>query len=262
MPRLAANLSLLFNEWDFLDRFAAARASGFQGVEYLFPYAWPVTALAERLRDNGLTQVLFNLPPGDWDAGERGIGGLPGREDEFRRGVAAAAEYAAALNCKRLNCLAGLLPENLAPERARDTLIRNLEWAARQLSLEGIELVVEAINSRVDMPGFLLDTSAKALAVIEAVGSDNLRLQYDIYHMQIMEGDILRTLERLMPRIGHIQFADNPGRHEPGTGELNFERIFAALDEMGYAGWVSAEYRPSSDTRSSLRGLSRWLQGL
>lgn len=262
MPRLAANLSLLFNEQDFLDRFAAARASGFHGVEYLFPYTWPVGALAERLRDNGLTQVLFNLPPGDWEAGERGIGGLPGRENEFKRGVALAIEYATALNCKRLNCLAGVRPQGVALEHARDTLISNLDWAARQLAQEGIELVVEAINSRVDMPGFLLDTSTKALAVIDAVGCDNLRLQYDIYHMQIMEGDILRTLERLMPRIGHIQFADNPGRHEPGTGELNFDRIFAALDEMGYAGWVSAEYRPSSDTQSSLLGFSHWLQGL
>lgn len=259
MPRLAANLTLLFNEYDFPDRYAAARAQGFWGVECLFPYAWSASDLAARLGDQGLTQVLFNLPAGDWESGERGIACLPGREDEFRRGLETAIGYARALGCKRLNCLAGVRPADLDPGLARDTLIANLGWAAAQLAREGVELVVEAINSRVDMPGFLLDTSAAALAVMEAVGSDNLRLQYDIYHMQIMEGDILRTLARHLPRIGHIQFADNPGRHEPGTGELNYVRIFEALDEMGYDGWVSAEYRPSTTTADSLKSLSRWL---
>ncbi|WP_097459282.1 hydroxypyruvate isomerase [Mangrovitalea sediminis] len=259
MPRLAANLTLLFNEHDFPDRYAAARAQGFRGVECLFPYAWSASDLAARLGDQGLTQVLFNLPAGDWESGERGIACLPGRDDEFRRGLETAVGYAKTLACKRLNCLAGVRPADLDPGRARDTLIANLDWAAAQLAREGIELVVEAINSRVDMPGFLLDTSASALAVMDAVGSDNLRLQYDIYHMQIMEGDILRTLACHLPRIGHIQFADNPGRHEPGTGELNYERIFEALDEMGYDGWVSAEYRPSTTTVASLKSLSRWL---
>ncbi|MGM0570571.1 hydroxypyruvate isomerase [Marinobacter sp.] len=252
MPRFAANLTLLFNEVPFEDRFAAAAGAGFSGVEYLFPYAWPEDFLAQRLRDNNLAQVLFNLPPGDWDTGERGIACLPGREAEFRQGVEDAVRYARALDCQQLNCLAGLAPAGAEPELLWATLRGNVAWAARRLADEGISLCLEAINSRVDMPGFLLDTSGKVVQLMDEVGADNLRLQYDLYHMQIMEGDLIRTLQALLPRIGHIQFADNPGRHEPGTGEINFRPIFHALDQAGYTGWVSAEYRPQGRTEEGL----------
>lgn len=259
MPRLAANLTLLFNELPFLDRFAAAAQAGFRGVEYLFPYAWQAQDLAGRLHAAGLTQVLFNLPAGDWVAGERGIASLPGREDEFKQGVAQAVHYARALECSQINCLAGLRQRHLDPQTQWDCLAQNLRWAAAQLAQEGITLMVEAINSKVDMPGFLLDTSAKAMALIDAVAAPNLKFQYDLYHMQIMEGDLLRTLQACLPAIGHIQFADNPGRHEPGTGEINFSRIFSALDEMGYRGWISAEFHPQDSTLASLPSLARWL---
>lgn len=252
MPRFAANLSMLFTEVDFPERFALARAAGFDGVEYLFPYAYPRELLAQALRDNGLTQVLFNLPPGDWDAGERGIACLPDRVDEFREGVARALDYARALGCRQLNCLAGLKPGAVDDDTAWQTLMANVAWAADKLAEEGITLCLEAINSRVDMPGFFLDTSGKVLQVIEGVDADNVRLQYDLYHMQIMEGDLVRSMQCLLPWIGHIQFADNPGRHEPGTGEINFSNIFTAIDRMDYEGWVSAEYRPSATTRESL----------
>lgn len=258
MPRFAANLTMLFTEVDFLDRFAAAKAAGFDGVEYLFPYAWRKDELKSRLQDQGLTQVLFNLPPGDWDSGERGIACLPDRVDEFRRGVEQAIGYAQALDCCQLNCLSGLLPASLPWQQGWDTLVANVTWANEQLQREGITLCVEAINSRVDMPGFLLDTSARVMELIDAVGSGNVKLQYDLYHMQIMEGDLIRTLERLLPRIGHIQFADNPGRHEPGSGEINFANVFAALDRLSYKGWVSAEYRPMADTVAGLGWLANW----
>ncbi|GGE62166.1 hydroxypyruvate isomerase [Streptosporangium jomthongense] len=252
MPRFAANLSMLFTEVPFPERFAKAAEAGFAGVEFLFPYAWPKEMLSSALKDNGLTQVLFNLPPGDWDAGERGIACLPDRIDEFRAGVDRAIEYARALGCTRLNCLAGLNTVDLDKEIAWQTLVANVAWAADKLAGEGITLCLEAINSRLDMPGFFLDTSGKVIALIEEASAGNLRLQYDIYHMQIMQGDLIRTMECLMPWIGHIQFADNPGRHEPGTGEINFSNVFSALDKMDYDGWVSAEYRPSGTTADSL----------
>ncbi|MFC4258014.1 hydroxypyruvate isomerase [Marinobacter lacisalsi] len=256
MPRFAANLTLLFNELPFEERFSAARQAGFRGVEYLFPYAWPEATLAQHLRENDLTQVLFNLPPGDWNAGERGVACLPGREEEFRAGVEEAVRYARALGCQRLNCLAGLRPAEADEGRLWATLRQNVDYAARRLEGEGITLCLEAINSRVDMPGFLLDTSAKVLGLMDEVGADNVRLQYDLYHMQIMEGDLIRTLRRCMARIGHIQFADNPGRHEPGTGEINFRSIFRALDDAGYNGWVSAEYHPKARTDAGLGWMS------
>lgn len=252
MPRFAANLSMLFTEVDFTERFARARAAGFDGVEYLFPYAYPKDLLGRALADNELTQVLFNLPPGDWDAGERGIACLPDRIDEFRTGVDRAIEYAKALDCRQLNCLAGIRPQQTSESLAWQTLVANVAYAADKLVAEGITLCLEAINSRVDMPGFILDTSGKVLELIEEVDADNVKLQYDLYHMQIMEGDLIRSLECLMPWIGHVQFADNPGRHEPGTGEINFSNVFSAIDSMGYDGWVSAEYRPSGATGDSL----------
>ncbi|MDX1552411.1 MAG: hydroxypyruvate isomerase [Marinobacter sp.] len=252
MPAFAANLSMLFTEADFLDRFRLAREAGFTGVEYLFPYDWAEEDLKRELESNGLTQVLFNLPPGDWSAGERGIACLPDRVEEFREGVGQAIRYARALNCKQVNCLAGICPDTLDESRAWQTLVDNVSYAAARLEDEGITLCLEAINSRVDMPGFFLDTSARVIQLIEAVDAGNVKLQYDLYHMQIMEGDLIRTVECLLPWIAHIQFADNPGRHEPGTGEINFWNVFAALDRMGYGGWVSAEYRPSRETASSL----------
>ena len=252
MPRFAANLSMLFTEVPFPDRFALAAEAGFRGVEYLFPYPWEPQLLKGKLEQHNLTQVLFNMPPGDWDAGERGIACLPDRTDEFREGVAEAIRYAHALGCHQVNCLAGLCPDDADDELLWQTLRDNVRWAAGQLERAGIRMCLEAINSRVDMPGFLLDTSGKVVELIRQVGSSNVRLQYDIYHMQIMEGDLIRTMERLLPVIGHIQFADNPGRHQPGTGELNFPALFAALDRMGYEGWVSAEYRPATNTGESL----------
>ncbi|MCG8392484.1 MAG: hydroxypyruvate isomerase [Pseudomonadales bacterium] len=252
MPKFAANLSMLFTELPFLERFAAAADAGFEGVEYLFPYEWPAQTLADKLHEYSLTQVLFNLPPGDWEGGERGIACLPDRVEEFREGVFQAMEYAEALDCQRLNCLAGIRPADLPFQVAFETLVENLRFAADLLAPRGIMLTVEAINSRVDMPGFFLDTSPTAMAAIEAAGRDNIRLQYDLYHMQIMEGDLCRSLSRLCPHIGHIQFADNPGRHEPGTGEIHFDTVFAHIDALDYEGWVSAEYRPASDTAASL----------
>ncbi len=257
MPRFAANLSMLFTEAPFLERFALARAAGFDGVEFLFPYAYAKDQLQQALAQNHLTQVLFNLPPGDWDAGERGIACLPDRLAEFRAGVDQALDYAQALGCRQVNCLAGLRPATVTEDEAWQTLVANVGYAADKLAGQGITLCLEAINSRVDMPGFALDTSGKVLALIEQVDADNVRLQYDVYHMQIMEGDLVRSMECLLPWIGHIQFADNPGRHEPGTGEINFSNVFGAIDRMGYDGWVSAEYRPSGKTADSLSWLPR-----
>lgn len=261
MPRFAANLAMLFTEVDFPERFERAAAAGFRGVEYLFPYPYPADRLREQLDRHGLTQVLFNLPAGNWAAGERGIACLPERRTEFRDGVEQAIHYAQVLGCSQANCLAGIRPQGLAPEAAWQTLVENVSWAAERFRSAGLTLCVEAINSRVDMPGFVLDSSLRAMALLEEVQADNLKFQYDLYHMQIMEGDLIRTLERLLPGIGHIQFADNPGRHEPGTGEINFARVFRALDRLGYGGWVSAEYIPSGQTGDSLGWLAEYDHG-
>ena len=255
MPKFAANLSMLFTEHDFLDRFAAASNAGFSGVEYLFPYEYPLAELISRLTRYGLKQVLHNLPPGNWQAGERGIACLPGREDEFKKAVELGLQYATGLGCERVNCLAGIRPDDLEVNKAWDTLLVNLDYAAQQFSMHGLTLTIEAINSLVDMPGFLLDSSAKAMDIIQTLKRPNLKFQYDLYHMQIMEGNLVPTLERLLPHIGHIQFADNPGRHQPNTGEINFDFVFTQLDRMGYTGWVSAEYRPLGSTLESLEWL-------
>lgn len=257
MPEFAANLSMLFNEYDFLDRFAAARQCGFRYVEYLFPYAWPPELLRQKLEDNGLTQVLFNLPPGSWEAGDRGLACDPARREQFRAGVAEALRYAEVLGVRQLNCLAGLV-HGIDPEQAWETLLANLSYAADELARHQIRLLIEPINSRVDMPGYLVDTLDKALRVLHAVNRPNLKIQFDLYHMQIMQGDLIRSLEQHLPDIAHIQFADNPGRHEPGTGEINFETIFKRLDELGYNRWVSAEYRPSVRTEQTLHWLQRF----
>jgi len=257
MPKFAANLTMLFNEVPFLDRFEAARRAGFAGVEYLFPYDFDKKELAGRLDDNGLTQVLHNLPAGHWGAGERGIAILPDRAAEFRSGVYRAIEYAVALGCTSLNCLAGIAPAIADRQHLHDVLVQNLAFAAEELGKEGIRLLIEPINTR-DIPGFFLNTTAAALAVIDDVGSDNLFLQYDVYHMQIMEGDIARTIAAHVGRIGHVQLADNPGRHEPGTGEINYPFLFDHLDAVGYRGWVGCEYKPRTTTEAGLG----WLPAL
>ena len=258
MPRLAANLTMLFNEVDFPDRFEAASRAGFVGVEYLFPYAYDNDMLAEKLHGNGLTQVLHNLPAGDWDAGERGIACLPDRVGEFQDGVGAAIEYASALGCTQINCLAGVPPEGADDDTLRETLVGNLRFAASKLKDAGIALLVEPINTR-DIPGFYLTRTAQALSVIDEVGSDNLWLQYDVYHMQIMEGDLVQTIETNLSAIRHVQIADNPGRNEPGTGEINYDFVLAELDRLGYAGWVGCEYKPLTTTEDGLGWAAKYL---
>lgn len=250
MVRFSANLSMLFTEFGFLDRFAQAAKAGFKAVETMFPYAWEKEELARKLSENGLQQVLFNLPAGNWEGGERGIACLPGREGEFRDGVAMAIEYAHALKCPLVNCLAGLTPAS-SLEGARQTLVHNLRFAAESFQKEGIQLLVEPLNNQ-DIPGFYLCGSRSALELIEEVGHPNLYLQYDVYHMQVMEGNLLRTIGDNLRVIKHIQIADNPGRHEPGTGEINYANIFAFLENNGYGGWIGCEYKPLKTTSEGL----------
>ncbi|MCE7508497.1 hydroxypyruvate isomerase [Alloalcanivorax xenomutans] len=252
MPRFAANLTLLFTELPFLERYAAAAEAGFKGVECLFPYEWAPTVLAECLREHDLRQVLFNLPAGDWGAGDRGLAALPDREAEFRDGVARALAYTEALDCPRVNCLAGIPAAGADPEHCFETLVHNLRYAADRLVEQGREVTVEPINTRVDIPGFFLATSDQALAAITAADRPNLRLQYDLYHAWVMGEAVAASLSRLRPHIGHVQFADAPGRHQPGSGEMPLAELFARLDQIGYQGWVSAEYRPLGHTRDSL----------
>jgi hydroxypyruvate isomerase len=258
MPKFAANLTMMFNEVDFLDRFAAARTAGFKGVEYLFPYAFEVDELAARLRDNGLTQVLHNLPAGDWDAGERGIAILADRKDEFRAGVDKAIEYASRLGAPRLNCLAGIAPDGADTGQLKDTFVENLSYAAGALKSAGIKLLIEAINTR-DIPGFYLHNTKQASDIIADTGSDNLFIQYDIYHMQIMEGDLAPTVEAYLGQIPHIQLADTPGRHEPGTGEIDYPFLFDHIDRIGYDGWIGCEYKPAGNTEDGLGWLKPYL---
>ena len=251
MPNFAANLSMMFNEVDFLDRFAAAARAGFKGVEFLFPYAFEKGALAARLQEHGLTQALFNGPPGDWDAGNRGLACLPDRVSEFRDGIGLALDYARALDCPRVHLMAGLVPEGLALETLRETYVENLRYAATQAAETGITLLIEPINSR-DMPGYFLNTIEQALEILDTVDADNLRLQFDIYHRQIMGGDLAPTIERVLPRIAHMQLADTPGRHEPGTGEINYPFLFDWIDRLGYDGWIGCEYVPAGRTEDGL----------
>jgi hydroxypyruvate isomerase len=251
MLRFDANLSQLYTELSFLDRFAAAAADGFAGVEYRGPYDVPQETIAELLRAHGLTQVLFNLPAGDWDKGERGIGCLPGREDEFRDGLETAIDYAKALGCEQLNCLAGLMPEYMPYKMLEDTLVANLAYAAPRLEREGLRLLIEPLN-RVDLPRCMLASTEQFERIAARVGSANLWLQYDVYHMQVMQGDLVRTFARLRDRIAHVQVADNPGRHEPGTGEINYPYVFAELSRLGYSRWIGCEYVPINGTSAGL----------
>ena len=259
MPRLAANLSMMFNEVDFMDRFGAAAEEGFKGVEYLFPYDYDKDDLRAALDEHGLVQVLHNLPAGDWDAGERGIACHPDRVGEFREGVGRAIEYATTLGCDQVNCLAGVAPSKVSSETLRNTFVSNLAFAAGELERVGITLLIEAINTR-DIPGFFLQTTSQALAIVEEVGSQNLKLQYDIYHMQIMEGDLTPTIEANLPMIRHMQLADNPRRNEPGTGEINYPFLFDAIDQMGYDGWIGCEYKPRTTTAEGLQWAAPYLR--
>jgi hydroxypyruvate isomerase len=271
MPRFAANLSLMYTELAFLDRFSAAASDGFQGVEFLFPYAWPTEELVTRLQDHGLQQVLFNAPPGGidlasmataWERGDRGTACLPGREAEFRAGVQQALHYAHALHCPRIHLMAGLPPATLDAATVHATYVANLQWAAQAAAEVGVDVLIEPINTR-DMPGYYLNFQAQAHALLQDVGAANLKVQMDLYHCQIMEGDIATKLRRYLPTgaVAHVQIAGVPERHEPDTGELNYPYLFDVLDALNYAGWVGCEYRPRLGAQSDgTRGGLAWLQ--
>ncbi len=251
MPTFAANLTMLFNEVPFLERFEAAAQAGFEQVEFLFPYAFPAADLKARLDDNGLRLVLHNLPAGDWEAGERGIACHPDRVEEFRAGVAKAIAYAQVLGVPQLNCLAGKAPAGVDAKVVHQTLVENLRFAAAELKKVGLRLLIEPINP-FDIPGFVLNRTDQALALIDEVGSDNLWVQYDIYHAQRTEGELAATLQKHLARIGHIQLADNPGRNEPGTGEINYPFLFKLIDRIGYTGAIGCEYKPAGSTTAGL----------
>lgn len=251
MPQFAANLTMLFTEVPFLERFECAASAGFTAVEFLFPYAWPAQEIKARLDAHGLRLVLHNMPPGDWDAGDRGLACDPARVDEFRAGVPKAIEYALALGAPQLNCLAGRAPAGVPDALLRQTLVANLRFAASELQSAGLRLLMEPINT-FDMPGFYVNRTAQALDILDEVGADNAFVQYDFYHAQRMEGELAATLQKHLARIGHIQLSDNPGRHEPGTGEINYRYLFARLDALGYRGWVGCEYKPLTTTLAGL----------
>lgn len=257
MPRFAANLSMLFTEVPFLDRFDLAAKAGFRAVEFMFPYAFPSKEIRSRLDANGLTLVLHNLPAGDWDGGERGIACQPDKVTQFRAGVSQAIDYAGALGVKQLNCLAGKAPDGVSTDALRSTFIDNLHFAARQLRGAGIDLLIEPVNT-FDIPGFFLNRPGQAVAILEALDEPNAFLQYDIYHTQRMQGELANTLIKYLPLIRHVQIADNPGRNEPGTGEIHYAYLFALLDRLGYTGWVGCEYKPATTTEAGLG----WLEAL
>ena len=251
MPRFAANLSMMFQDVGFLERFDAAARAGFKGVEFLFPYDHPPEAVAAALEKNRLAMTLFNTVPGDWAGGERGLAAQPGREQEFRDGVDKAIVYARATQCPLLHTMAGLWPEGRDKEAGERVCIDNLRWAADRLAASGLTAVIEPINTR-DIPGYFLNTTGEAMRIIERVGRDNLKLQLDLYHVQIMEGDLATKVRALAGRYPHVQIAGNPGRHEPDVGEINYPYLFDLLDEIGYPGWIGCEYRPKGDTVSGL----------
>ena len=257
MPQFAANLTMLFTEAPFLDRFEKAHNSGFKAVEFLFPYPFPATEIQKKLDQYGLKLVLHNLPAGDWDAGERGIACHPDRVAEFRGGVTKAIEYAKVLGVPQLNCLAGKAPAGVDNKLLHDTFVSNLIYAAAELKKVGLRLLIEPINT-FDIPGFFLSTTQQALGIIKEVAADNLFVQYDIYHAQRMEGELCNTMEKNLGKIGHIQLADNPGRNEPGTGEINYIYLFRFLDRIGYTGWIGCEYKPATTTEAGLG----WIKNL
>ncbi|WP_180125300.1 hydroxypyruvate isomerase [Rhodoferax sp. BLA1] len=257
MPRFAANLTFLFTEVPFLDRFEWAACAGFTAVEFLFPYAWPAAEIKTRLDAFGLQLVLHNLPAGDWDAGDRGLACHPGRCEAFRASVATGIRYAQALGVSQLNCLAGKAPAGVNEALVHQTLVENLRYCAGEFKAAGLRMLLEPINT-FDMPGFVVNHTAQAVALLDELGADNAFVQYDIYHAQRMEGELAATLQRHLARIGHMQLADNPGRHEPGTGEINFPYLFKHLDHIGYSGWIGCEYHPLTQTEAGLG----WLQNL
>jgi hydroxypyruvate isomerase len=258
MPKLAANLTMLFNEVPFLDRFSMAAEAGFRAVEFLFPYEYPAAEIKKRLDDNALAMALFNLPVGDWAAGDRGMACDPNQVGRCRDGVGTAIEYAKALGCSQLHLMAGLRPPQVDEALLRETYIGNLKFAAAALARHGLTLLIEAINTR-DMPGFYLNRSSQAFEIMRAVNAPNLLFQYDVYHMQIVEGDLAHTIEEHLPHIGHVQIADTPGRHEPGTGEINYGFLLDRLDALGYRGWVGCEYRPAAGTTDGLGWAAKYL---
>ena len=259
MPKFAANLTMLFNEVPFLDRFESAAKAGFKAVEFLFPYAYSAEEIRQRLDANGLELVLHNLPAGDWDAGERGIACHPDRVSEFRDGVGKAIAYATALGVKQVNCLAGKAPAGVSEDVLRQTCVDNLRFAAAELKKAGLRLLIEPINT-FDIPGFYLNRTVQAVQILDEVGADNAFVQYDIYHAQRMEGELAATAQKYLSRIGHVQLADNPGRNEPGTGEINYPFLFAHLDRIGYDGWIGCEYKPAAATEAGLDWRQRLTQ--
>jgi len=256
MPRFAANLSMMFNEVPFLERFAAAASCGFQAVEFLFPYEFPPEAIAEKLAVHKLENVLFNMPPGNSAAGERGMACLPGREEEFRAGVDKALAYAGQLGTQRLHAMAGIAPAGADRATLRATFVTNLRYAAAKLAPRGITLLIEPINNR-DIPGYFINKQAESYALCTEIGAPNLKMQMDLYHMQIMEGDLAMKLRQYAAHCGHIQIAGPPDRHEPDTGEVNYEYLFGVLDEIGYEGWIGCEYRPLGKTVDGLGWFQR-----
>jgi hydroxypyruvate isomerase len=260
MPRFAANLSMMYQEHGFLERFGAAAKDGFTGIEFLFPYAYPAADIRARLTEHSLIQALFNGPPGNWDAGERGLAALPGREDDFRRSVASALDYARVLGNERVHLMAGLIRAGDERARYRETYLRNLEYAANEAAPAGVTIVIEPINTR-DIPGFFLNRQDEAHAICAEVGAPNLKVQMDFYHCQIVEGDLAMKLKRYIAGIGYIQIAGVPERHEPDTGEINYPYLFGLMDQLGYAGWVGCEYRPKGGTGAGLGWLRNWLSG-
>jgi hydroxypyruvate isomerase len=249
---------MLFKEVEFPDRFEAAARAGFKAVEIQFPYAWDKGRLARIARRAGVEVVLINIPAGDPQKGDRGIGCLPSRVAEFREGVAKAIEYSRALGCGQMNCLAGVAPPDVGEKKLRETYLSNLRYAAKELARAGMTLLVEPISTHA-VPGFYLNRSAEAFALLDEGGADNLKVQYDLYHMRLMGDDLAATIAANLGRIGHMQFADVPGRHEPGTGEIDFPALFDRIDRLGYRGWIGAEYAPTGKTGDSLAWAKEYL---
>jgi 2-dehydrotetronate isomerase len=258
VPRFAANLSMMYAEHPFLERYAAAAADGFSAVEFLFPYEWPAATLAALLAEHRLEQVLFNAPPGDFSAGERGIACLPGRESEFHSGVERALDYAAALGCPRIHLMAGLVPSASSRAALRPTYLANLAWAARRADAAAVDVLIEPINTR-DIPGYFLNRQDEAHAILAELDVPRLKVQMDLYHCQIVEGDVAMKLRKYLPggRVGHLQIAGVPERHEPDSGELDHDYLFEVIDALGYAGWIGCEYRPAAGTSAGLGWLRR-----
>ena len=257
MLHFAANLSMMYTEHPFLDRFGAAAADGFRAVEFLFPYEYAPEEIASRLREHGLVQALFNLPPGDFAGGERGIAALPGREAEFAQGLETALPYAQATGCKLLHAMAGLVPAGADRAAMHSTYVQNLRLAATRLAPHGITLLIEPINTR-DIPGYFLNHQEAAHDIVTEVGAPNLKVQMDLYHCQIVEGDLVRKIERWLPGVGHLQIAGVPQRREPDEGEVNYEHLFEVLEKLGWDGHIGCEYRPRAGTSEGLGWLRRY----